>query len=723
MYEVLVDRTNATATVWLGTTLACAQCHNHKYDPFTQKDYFRLLAFFANSEYESRTFGDGTRFSEARLEMASPDQEKTRTSLQADIDRIDKELKTVTPAVRDAQTEWEASMRATEGNWTPLAPREATATNGVVLKPLQDGSVLASGPNPALTSYTVTADTTLQGITGVRLDTLPDSSLPRGGPGRDGYGHFRVTGIQVDIAPATAARGRQQTVAFKTIKVDDSAYAFQPAELLASDRAPAPDRKSGSWAINAMRETDRVARHGVLAAQVPFGFPDGTRITVRIHHLDGTIGQGIGRFRLSVTSAADPLAGADVPARLRPVLELPADRRSAAQAEDLATFFRATTPLLKPTRDALNAARKALADLQIPSTLVMQEKPSYERPSYEVRVRGSYTARGARVYAATPPALHPMRDDQPVNRLGLARWLVDDRNPLVTRVAVNRLWEQVFGRGLVETSEDFGTQGAPPSHPELLDWLATEFIAKRWSQKALLRLIVTSSAYRQVSVVTPQLAERDPYNRLLARGPRVRMEAEMVRDVALAASGLLSAKMHGPSVFPPQPAGIWNQPYSSDKWTTSEGEDRYRRSLYTFWRRTSPYPSFMTFDATSREFCTVRRVRTNTPLQALTLLNDPASFESAQALAKRMAAAGADAPTRARFGIRLVLSREAKPAELDRLIALYRSEREHYLADTVAALRVLGQPGGAPDADVADLAAWTVVANVLLNLDEAVTKE
>ena len=241
-----------------------------------------------------------------------------------------------------------------------------------------------------------------------------------------------------------------------------------------------------------------------------------------------------------------------------------------------------------------------------------------------------------------------MRDDQPVNRLGLARWLVDERNPLVARVAVNRIWQQVFGRGIVETSEDFGSQGAAPSHPELLDWLATEFIAKGWSQKALLRLIVTSSTYRQSSVVTPQLAERDPDNRLLARGPRFRMEAEMVRDVTLAASGLLSAKMHGPSVFPLQPPGVWNMPYSSDKWTTSEGEDRYRRSLYTFWRRTSPYPAFMTFDTTSREFCTVRRVRTNTPLQALTLLNDPASFEAARALAARMIAAGAAAPARVR---------------------------------------------------------------------------
>jgi mono/diheme cytochrome c family protein len=735
LYEVLVDRVNTTATVWLGTTLACAQCHSHKYDPLPQKDYYRMLAFFANTEYETRVAGDGTRFSEARLDLATPEQEQARARAQAEIDRLDRELRAVTPAFRDEQAHWEQSMRTAEGVWTAVPARDAAATNGVELKPLPDGSVLASGANPALTSYTLTADTTLQGITGLRLEALPDASLPRGGPGRDGYGHFRVTGLQVEIAPITRSPEPSLRspgpsgpgtvpVSFKTLKVDDSAYAFQPADLLGRAGAAAKageDRKGGSWAINAMRDVDRVARHAVLVAETPFGFPEGTRITVRIHHLDGTIGQGIGRVRLSVTTAADPLAGADVPARLRPVLDLPIDRRTAAQASELATFFRPLSPGLKPTRDALAAARKTLADLQIPSTLVMKEKPSFERPSYEVRVRGAFTSRGERVFAGTPGALHPMRDDQPVNRLGLARWLVDDRNPLVARVTMNRLWEQVFGRGLVETSEDFGSQGSPPSHPDLLDWLATEFMATGWSQKAMLRQIVTSSTYRQSSVVTRELVERDPYNRLLARGPRFRMEAEMVRDVALAASGLLSRKMHGPSVFPLQPPGIWNQPYSTEKWTTSEGEDRHRRSLYSFWRRTSPYPSAMTFDATSREFCTVRRVRTNTPLQALTLLNDPASFEAARALARRMVSV-ADARSRVSLGMTLVLARPATPAELDRLVALYRSERAHYLARPQAAAQVLAETTLRP-ADAAELAAWTIVANVLLNLDEAVTKQ
>jgi hypothetical protein len=721
-YEVLVDRVNTTATVWLGTTLACAQCHNHKYDPFSQKDYFRFLAFFANSDFESRTFGDGTRYFEPTLDLATPEQEKARKALQAKIDQIDQELKAVTPAIREAQDRWEQSMRSAHASWTPLAPREVSATNGVVLTVQPDGSVLASGPNPQLTSYTFTADTTLHGITGVQLEVIPDSSLPRGGPGRDGYGHLRVTGIQVETAPVPGAnRGPQEprAVRFETVKVDDSASAFEPGDLLGT-KPGGYARKGGSWAINAMRDVERLPRHAVLAAATPFGFPDGTRVAVRIDHLEGTIGQGTGRFRISVTNRSSPLEGADLAPRLRKVLELPAAERSRAQAEELAAVFRSTSPLLKPTRDALAAARKALADLQIPSTLIMKERVSFERPSYELRVRGGFEARGERVYAATPGALHALRTDQPVNRLGLARWLVDENNPLVARVAVNRVWEQIFGRGLVETSEDFGTHGAPPTHPELLDWLATEFIAKGWSQKTLIRTIVLSATYRQTSAVTPELAERDPYNRLFARGPRVRLEAEMVRDTALAVSGLLSPKMFGPSVFPLQPEGIWNMPYNADKWTTSPGEDRYRRSVYTFWRRTSPYPSLMTFDATSREVCTVRRVRTNTPLQALTLLNDPALFEAAGALARRMLLHAAEPATRGRnaaagirarlaFGIKLVLSREAKPAELDRLASLYERELAHY--------RTRGA------AESAELQAWTMVANVLLNLDEAVTKE
>ena len=644
-------------------------------------------------------------------------------SCRSEIDRLDRELKTATPALRQAQADWESAVRHAERAWTPLVPATASATNGVTLTPQSDGSLLASGANPALTTYTVTAVTPLRGVTGVRLEALLDESLPKTGPGRDPYGHFRITGLQVVVEPAEPSPSPgPQPLRFTTMKVDDFAAAFKPEDLLVAGAVHT--RKSGAWTITAIRDTTRAARHAVLVPDMPFGFAAGTRITVRIEHLDGTIGQGLGRFRLALTTVADPLVGADVPARLRPVVEIAAPDRRQADAADLTTFFLSTTPLLAATRAALATARKQLVDLQIPSTLIMGEKVLFERPSYELRERGSFTARGPRVYAGTPKALHAMRDDLPANRLGLARWLVDDNNPLVARVVVNRLWEQIFGRGIVETSEDFGTQGTTPSHPALLDWLATELVAKGWSQKAIIRAIVESATYRQTSTVAPSLLERDPANQLLARGPRFRLDAEAIRDVQLAVSGLLSPKMHGPSVFPAQPPGIWNMPFNTDTWTTSEGEDRYRRSLYTFWRRTSPYPGFMTFDAGSREYCTARRVRTNTPLQALTLLNDPASFEAARALATHMMtgpAAGGTARSRAAFGIMLVLSRDPAPGEVDRLVALYDTERRHYESLPAEAGEVAGPASNGPA--VSERAAWTIVANVLLNLDETVTKQ
>ena len=481
-------------------------------------------------------------------------------------------------------------------------------------------------------------------------------------------------------------------------------------------------RKGGSWAINAMRDTERLPRHAVLAAATPFGFAGGTRITVRIDHLDGTIGQGIGRFRLSVTDAADPLEGADLAPRLRPVLDVPAARAHAGTSRgDRRRRSARPAPLLKPTRDALAAARKALADLQIPSTLVMKERASFERPSFELRVRGSFAAKGERVYAA-----HARRrcircaTISPSTGSG-------SRGGWSTRTTRSSRASRSIGSGSRSSAGDSSRRArtsARRARRRRIRSCSTgwprEFIAKGWSQKALLRTIVLSATYRQSSAVTPQLAERDPYNRLLARGPRFRMEAEMVRDVALAASGLLSPKMYGPSVFPLQPDGIWNMPYNADKWTTSAGEDRYRRSLYTFWRRTSPYPSFMTFDATSREFCTVRRVRTNTPLQALTLLNDPASFEAAGALAGAddAAAPGSGTPS-AGPGARAQVAHARPSASSWSLSRRSEAEPSSIASCPLYEQELMVTTGRAEPMSRAPSGSMDMVANVLLNLDES----
>ncbi len=296
--------------------------------------------------------------------------------------------------------------------------------------------------------------------------------------------------------------------------------------------------------------------------------------------------------------------------------------------------------------------------LGIVTAMVMRERSGFERPSAYIRERGTFMSPGELVYADVPSALNPLPKDVMPNRLGLAEWLVSDENPLTARVTVNHFWETIFGHGIVETSEDFGTQGDPPSHPELLDWLATEFMRDQWSMKKMQRLIVTSATYRQDSRATPELLARDPYNKLYARGPRFRVDGETVHDIALAAGGILSDKMYGPPVFPYQPEGVWDIPYSDEKWIQSTGNDRYRRAIYTFLRRSAPYPSLVTYDAPSREFCTIRRVRTNTPLQALTSLNDPYFFEAARTMAKRIIDEGGNSVAdRVTYGFRLTVSR------------------------------------------------------------------
>ncbi len=376
------------------------------------------------------------------------------------------------------------------------------------------------------------------------------------------------------------------------------------------------------------------------------------------------------------------------------------------------------------------AARSILADLKkqearvgVATTLVMKELPQ-PRETHILK-RGNHKNLGDRVTPGTPAVLHPFPAGQPLNRLGLARWLVSPDNPLVGRVTMNRIWARYFGRGIVETSEEFGAQGEPPTHPELLDWLATELVDQRWSLKAVHKRIVMSATYRQSSRVTPELLHRDPFNRLFARGPRFRLDAEMVRDNALAISGLLNRKLGGPSVFPYQPDGIWFNPYSNDRWQMSSNGDQYRRGLYTFWRRTAPYATFMAFDAPSREVACERRPRTNTPLQALATLNDKAFVEASAALARRiLAECKGDVKDRAAYGFKVCVARTPRAQELDVLVRLYEENLSKYQQDGAAAQAMVknGAKEMPKDVDVAELAAWTVIANVLLNLDETVTK-
>lgn len=363
---------------------------------------------------------------------------------------------------------------------------------------------------------------------------------------------------------------------------------------------------------------------------------------------------------------------------------------------------------------------------KVPRLPVMEELPADKRRTTHLMVKGNFLSPGDKVDPAVPAAFNFWPKEAPHNRLGVAEWLLSPENPLTARVAVNRYWAQLFGVGIVETEEDFGLQGEPPTHPLLLDWLAAEYVRLGWDTKAFLRMMVTSATYRQSSKATPLLLENDPRNRLFGRGPRFRLEAETVRDQALALSGLLSRKIGGPSVYPPQPPGLWQAAFNGERtWATSPGADKYRRGLYVFWRRTIPYPSMATFDATSRETCTVRRIRTNTPLQAFVTLNDPVYVECAHAMALRIIKEGGPtSESRAAYGLRVALCRPPTDEQKAKILELYRTQLDHFSKDKTAAKALATEGfGPLPDGmDVGEVAAWTVVANVLLNLDGVLVK-
>jgi len=540
----VIDRVNTTGTVWLGTTIECAQCHSHKYDPFTQKEYYRLYAFFNNTEKEIKTRGSAREFVGPKMTLPlPPDKAQRRNHIKQQMDRLAAEKQKLVKALRPKQAQWER----------------------------------------------------------------------------------RLTG-------------------------------------------------------------DKDARQ-------------------------------------------------KLPKKIRQILN--AKKRNGKQKRALREYFFSQSPEYTELTKHRGTLQKEYNRLAPPTTLVMKER---DKPrTTHVFKRGDFlNPVGDPVKPATPRVLHSMPKDANPDRLTLAKWLVDEDNPLTARVTVNRHWAELFGRGIVETVEDFGTQGEPPTHPPLLDWLAVQFSTPidaggfGWSMKRLHRLIVTSATYRQTARVSPELLRRDKYNALYARGPRRRLKAEFIRDNALAVAGLLSQKMYGPPVFPYQPPGVWNHiGRASNKWTTSSGDDLYRRGLYVYWRRTVPYPSFVNFDAPTREACTVKRSQSNTPLQALTLMNDPAHFEIAVAFAGRILTElpeKASLEERMRWAFGTATSREPTSEEVAILTNRYREELSRYETNPATAKQLLAKVKTMADwpwpqnVKETELAAWTHVTNVLLNLDETISR-
>jgi mono/diheme cytochrome c family protein len=709
-YEAVVDRVNTTFAAWMGTTMSCAQCHNHKYDPFTTREYYQIMAFL-NSTADADSDDERPTMKVFKDSAQKEQLEKLRQTEKAAERSFDKAA--ASPTFAQAQTEWEAKIVREQTSWETLTPMDFKSLGGATLRTNNTRSIVAEGANPSNDTYVVNASAGPGRITGIRLEALetgPDKML-----GRDINGGFVLR--QFDLAVRPGGGETQSSVKWKSVSADASKNDFDVTNLVTG--------KGNGWSVPSFQSKDRLRRSAYFALTEPLDITQDATLIFTLRHSDKHPGANLQRFRLYATRSEQVGPPGKLPDEVRAALAIAADQRNDKQRDTIRDHYKSIDPILKPLRDAHAAAKKAADefDAKIPITSVMSE---LEKPRQTHRhVRGAYLTKAELVTSGTPASLHPFSADLPTNRLGFARWLVNTNNPLTARVIMNRFWDQYFGRGIVETVEEFGKQGEPPSHPELLDWLAAEFMRTGWDMKAMHKTIVMSATYRQTSRVPGELVQRDPNNRLLARGPRVRLEAEMLRDQMLAVSGLLSQKLGGPSVMPPQPDGVWQVVYSGDKWETSKGEDKYRRGLYTFWRRTAPHPAMVSFDAPSREFCILRRNRSNTPLQALTTLNDPAAIEAAQALARRVASKpDSDVKQKVAFAFRTVLARAPRAEELNRLAALYERELAHFKQDAKAAAKMGASDAekSSPGTDSVELAAWTVVANVLLNLDETITK-
>ncbi len=729
--ETVIDRVDTTGQTWLGLTLSCCRCHDHKYDPITQREFYQFYAYF-NSNTESGVLDNDGRNTAPVIGVPSIEQEKQIAVFEAARVAAEQQLAAAEKALPAAQAEWEKGVRTQLQDeakmWLPLVPAKAVSSGGATFARQPDGTVLAAGPNADFDTYTITAPLAGGTLTAILLDALPDASLPTQSLGRAPNGNFVLTDINAAItSPQLAA---PVPVQFTRAEADYEQKGYGVGLILKDKAQRAKDAKNKQgWAVDG--PTKKEPRKALFVC-TPVNVPAGATLHVSLHH-DATAGHNIGRFKLSVTArpaAALNLKGNGPPPNIAAAVATDPARRTPQQLAELAKYFRDNTDNpAKKAAAAVAAAQKSAAGMagSFQNTMIFQERPQ-PRDAFILK-RGEYDQPGEKVERGLPAVLPPLPAGAPNNRLGLAQWLVSGENPLTARVWVNRAWEKFFGTGLVRTSENLGVQAEWPSHPELLDWLATEFVRLKWDMKAMQKQIVTSAAYRQSAKVTPALFERDPDNRLLARGPRFRLSAEAVRDQALAVSGLLVEKLGGPSVRPYMPARVWDETsvYGDLRgYKPDTGEGLYRRTLYTFWKRTAAPPTMLLFDSPNREICTAKRSRSNTPLQALALLNEVTYLEAARRLAEQMLLTGGTTPeTRLAWAFRRATARQPDAVELKTLTAGLAARLTRFQQDEAAAKQLIAQGSSKPDPKLnpAELAAYTTAANVILNLDEVVTRE
>ncbi len=756
--EAMFDRMDAVGKSVLGLTIQCAQCHNHKFDPIKQEDYYRMFAFLNNSH-------------ESNVAVYTPAEQMKRAEVFRRVRELETELQHHSPDWQQRLSAWEASIKNNQPTWTIFQPEvDEISTGGQRYLPQPDKSFLSDGYAPVQHRVKMTLKTDVQNITAFRLELMNDPNLPRNGPGRSITGSCAITEFEATAAPANDPK---KITKLKFAKATaDVSVPERDLEAIFDDQSGrhrtvgpvefAIDGKNETaWTIDAGPALRNQPRKAVFTLDKPITMTGDILLTFNISQNHGGWNNNDnqqnqpGRMRLSYTTAPNAVAD-PLPAAVREILSTPQNERTEAQTAAVFSYWRTT---VGDWRESNAEIVRLLAEHPEGSTQLVLNERAELRESHLLK-RGDFLRPDKTVTPGVPAFLHPLPENAKPDRLTFARWLVDRNSPTTARSIVNRLWQAYFGIGLLETSEDFGSQSPAPSHRELLDWLAVELMGSQftvrssqlqtanreprtenWSLKHIHRLIVTSATYKQSSAINSQPnnpkskiqspKSEDPYNRLLARGARFRVDAELVRDIALSVSGLLNPKIGGASAYPPAPSFLFDRPFSYGPkvWKEEKGENRYRRAMYTFRYRSVPYPMLQSFDAPTGDISCVRRTRSNSPLQALTTLNETLFVEAARALAlKVVSEGGATDRQRAVYGFRRVLSRQPSETELSELLGLFNRQRERFLAGELNAWNLAtNDPDKAfalpKNVRMEELAAWTAIARVLLNLDETITKE
>lgn len=739
--DEMFDRMDVIGKSILGLTINCSQCHNHKYDPFSQADYYRLFAFLNNDDETCQT-------------VYTTEQRKLISDIRQQIKNIEAQLKKDDPNWHIKMDEWEHRVHDDQPDWHILNVEHIGEKSQRYIHQV-DGSLLAQGYAPTRFVQVFEGKSDLHKVTAFRLELLNDPNLPCGGPGRSTKGLCALSEFSVEAWPVGDEKKK-----IKAKFVDASSDFDQPArdlEKIFDDKTknhritgPAKFAIDGdgntAWGIDAGPGRRNQPRKAVFVCDKPIGFDGDFLVSVSLTqkhggwNSDDNQNNNLGRFRLSITSDTTRLKADPIPKDVRELMAIQLGHRTVAQTDRIFSYWRTTVPEWKQANEQIETLWAQYPEGVTQLTLRSRNQPR----ETHMLTRGDWLKPNVEVQPGVPACLNALPADAPPTRLTFAHWLVDRQAPTTARVFVNRIWQEYFGIGLVGTSEDFGTQGEHPSHRELIDWLAAELmepaVADRsaepnspapWSIKHIHRLIVSSQTYQQRSAASDKLLALDPYNRLLARGPRQRVDGEVVHDIALAASGLLNTEVGGRPLMPPAPAFLFLPPtsYGPFPWIDETGSQKYRRAVYTFRRRSTPFPMLQTFDVPNGDAACIRRARSNSPMQALVSLNEPTFVECAQALARKTLAEGGNSDVdRMTYAFRRVLSRTPDEVELKQLLALLDKERSRFAEGWQSPSELAGGKPGAPAELPAGMtptqvASWTIVSRVLLNLDETITKE